>query len=112
MARPPLDPLWVWQGIRRATIYLPQDSKAFSRLTMPDDFIFAIRSLLSLFPKECSKRFRGSSELGAILQSDSLGVDNFDIFYEHREDTVSFPVGHRVISLALTVIGDSQHPTN
>jgi hypothetical protein len=50
---------WVWQGVSRVTVNLPETPKAFSRLKMPDGLVSAIQSL---FQRE--------------LQSDSVVVAN------------------------------------
>ena len=98
---PPLDPLWVWQGLRRITIVLPETDKAFSRLTMPSDLLFAVQSLLSLLPRGSPKRFSGSDELLSILESNTLGIEEYDIRYTYRNAV--FPVfsSGRVTSLEL-----------
>ena len=92
---------WIWHETHHITIVLPENKQAFSRLTMPGDLLFEMQSLLALLPKESTKRLWGNDELLSILQSDTLGIEKFDIHYACHHAVVPVLVARRVSSLVL-----------
>jgi hypothetical protein len=96
---------WVWQGVRRVTVNLPETPESFSRFKIPDELASTIQSLLALLPKGTSTRFCGGGELDAIACSDAYSTEGLNILYTHsRLLDYSFRANN-VTSLAVRTSG-------